>query len=127
MEVAPHLFGILLHHKSSGEYHWLTSGYSVLDLITSHCGSRPLKEWRYIHVLLRPLISVYILHHNLPRKTYCHLLNLHSNCMCSDKQFEFVDVIMAKSTIANFSRASISGLCSVISGLCRVATIFSAS
>ncbi|XP_019852139.1 PREDICTED: focal adhesion kinase 1-like isoform X1 [Amphimedon queenslandica] len=47
LEVAPHLFSILLEHTVSGEYHWLSSGYSVLDLITSHCGSRPLHEWSF--------------------------------------------------------------------------------
>ena len=47
MEVSPPLFGILLYHISSGEHHWLTPGFSVLDLITSHCGKRPLEEWRF--------------------------------------------------------------------------------
>jgi hypothetical protein len=47
MEVAPQLFGILLHHVVSGEFHWLSPGYSVMDLIRSHCGSRPLNDWRF--------------------------------------------------------------------------------
>ena len=47
IDVAQQLFGILFHHTKTEEHHWLTPGYSVLELIRAHLGSQSLDDWRY--------------------------------------------------------------------------------